>query len=230
MSWFKYITLLTAFSCFATLAESVFVFVPSENSAKAVQKTIAQSCPGIDVTVFGRSKDFRKEVAKNKPDAVISLQTVVEALGNFSPILNGLKDGKQDENYVLVSVDTQFPLAQIDSHKIGVIDILGRKPMSEYVSGLFGKKIKLKRVTKVEDLLPLLTFGSVSGIFIPQGLFKTIQAKSNLELVALPLEMKMGLIKTATSTVSANEQIKKCVNGFDPKLNAMLGMDEWASL
>jgi hypothetical protein len=230
MYWYKYIALFTALSSFTAIAESVFVFVPTENSAKAVQNTITQNCPALDITVFGRSKDFRKEVVKNRPDAVISLQTVVEALDAFSPILNGIKDDRQDDDYVLVSVDTQLQLAQIDKEKIGVIDILGRKPMSDYVSTLFGKKIKLKRVTKVEDLLPLLTFGSVAGLFIPQGLFKAIQAKSNLELVALPLDMKMGLLKIATSNVSANKQVIKCVNSFDTKLNAMLGMDEWVSL
>jgi len=210
-------------------AESLYVFVPTEVRANVMQDKIGSFCSGVDVTVFGRAKDFHKQVKANPPNAILSLMPVVNHSASFNSALNGSKNGSETEEYVLVSVDKGLDLAAIAGKKIGVVDLLGRKPMSAFITELFKTKVKLKRVTKVEDLLPLITFGSVDGIFIAESLYAQLKSKSNLNLISTKLNMKIGLVSAAISGAT-DKNVTECIAAFDSELNTTLGVDKWRAL
>lgn len=231
MKW-KYFLSLGLCSILATpvLGDNLYVFVPTDVRAKVMQQDISATCPDVGVTVFGRGKDFRRQVKKSPPDAILSLLPVIDRSGNFETVMRGVQNGFTEEEYVLVSVDKALDLGQIQTNKIGVVDLLGRKPMGEFVSQLFQADIKLKRVTKQEDLLPLLTFGSVDGIFVSERLFRQIKDRSNLNLVATSLNIKVGLVSAALAGAEAKEKIVNCLKKFNTKLNGTLGVDKWRIL
>lgn len=212
------------------LAETLYVFVPTEVRANVMQEKMSASCPGVEVTVFGRSKDFHKQVETTPPNAILSLLPVVESSAAFKTTLRGSRSGANDEDYVLVSVNAAIDLKAVENKKIGVVDLLGRKQMQDFVTQLFQTSVKLTRVTKVEDLLPLLTFGSVDGVFVSNAMFEQIKSKSNLSLVATKLPMKIGLVSAALNSPDAKDKITKCVNAFDSELNSTLGVDKWNAL
>ncbi|MCO7223730.1 hypothetical protein [Pleionea sp. CnH1-48] len=211
-------------------AESLYVFVPTEVRANVMQTKIGELCNGVEVTVFGRAKDFRKQVKGNPPTAILSLSPVIEASDSFNTVMKGVKKGQDVEDYVLVSVDKPLEVGAIGTKRIGVVDLLGRKPMEKFVSGLLETKVKLKRVTKVEDLLPLLTFGSVQGIFVPTSLYDQLKSKSNLNLIATTINVQVGLASAALSKASSKEKVMKCISAFDKELNATLGVEQWRTL
>ncbi len=211
-------------------AESLYVFVPTEVRANIMQQKISDICKDVDVTVFGRAKDFHKEVQSAPPHAILSLLPVIERSGSFSTALKGVRDGTSEEDYVLVSVDKPIDITSIGDKKIGVVDLLGRKPMGQFISQLFQTDVKLKRVTKVEDLLPLLTFGAVDGIFISEALYNQLKSKSNLNLVSTRLNIKVGLVSAALLDAKAKDKISKCIQGFDGELNETLGVEQWRAL
>lgn len=211
-------------------AESLYVFVPTEVRANIMQQKISDICKDVDVTVFGRAKDFHKEVKSSPPHAILSLLPVIERSGSFSTALKGVRDGTSEEDYVLVSVDKPIDITSIGDKKIGVVDLLGRKPMGQFISQLFQTEVKLKRVTKVEDLLPLLTFGAVDGIFISEALYNQLKSKSNLNLVSTRLNIKVGLVSAALLDAKAKDKISKCIQGFDSDLNETLGVEQWRAL
>jgi len=227
----KYIKLIV-FSMMFSLplaAESLYVFVPTEVRANVMQDKISSFCSGVDVTVFGRAKDFHKQVKASPPNAILSLMPVVNHSVAYKPALNGSKNGAEAEEYVLVSVDKGLDISAIAGKKIGVVDLLGRKPMSAFITELFKAKVKLKRVTKVEDLLPLITFGSVEGVFIAESLYTQLKSKSNLNLVATKLNIKIGLVSAAING-STDKKVTECIAAFDSELNTTLGVDKWRSL
>jgi hypothetical protein len=231
MKWKHFISLgLCGLLAAPVMAENLYVFVPTDVRAKAMQQDISSVCPNVTVTVFGRGKDFRKQVKKAPPDAILSLLPVIDRSRAFEPVMRGVQNGFTEEEYVLVSVDKALDLGQIQSKKIGVVDLLGRKPMGEFVSQLFQADIKLKRVTKQEDLLPLLTFGSVDGIFVSERLYRQIKNRSNLNLVSTSLNIKVGLVSAALAGPQAKEKIVNCLKKFNEKLNGTLGVDQWRIL
>lgn len=214
--------------------DNLFVFVPTDVRAKVMQQDISVICPNVTVTVFGRGKDFRKQIKKTPPDAILSLLPVIKRTSLFDTVMRGVQKGVTEEEYVLVSVDEPMEAAKIINKKIGVVDLLGRKPMGEFVSQLFKADIKIKRVTKQEDLLPLLTFGSVDGIFVSKRLYQQIKNKSNLNLVYTQLNIKVGLVSaalaTSTATPTAKKSIVGCLKKFNGKINTKLGVDQWRVL
>ena len=217
-----------AFS-FPLAAKSLYVFIPTEIRANVMQEKMGSFCSGIDITVFGRAKDFHRQVNANPPSAILSLEPVVKYSKAFNTVLTGRKNGFETEGYVLVSIDKQLELASIAGKKIGVVDLLGRKPMAEFITNLFKTKIQLKRVTKVEDLLPLITFGSVDGIFISESIYSQLKLKSNLNLVETKPGIKLGLASAAIDS-SNDRDVIQCIAAFDTKLNTILGVDEWRLL
>lgn len=213
-----------------TWAESLFVFVPSEVRANIMQENITKFCPGVDTTVFGRAKDFRQQVKTNPPNAILTLLPVIERNNGFNTIMKGTKNGLEEEDYVLVSVGNPIDLGAIKNKKIGVVDLLGRKPMNEFVGQLLQTDVKVKRVTKVEDLLPLLTFGSVDGIFVSESLFTQLKSKSNQNLVATRVNVKVGLVSAALNNDAAKDKVVSCISRFDAGLNGILGVEKWRAL
>jgi hypothetical protein len=210
-------------------AESLYVFVPTEVRANVMQEKIGSFCSGVEVTVFGRAKDFHKKVKSDSPSAILSLMPVIKHVETYKPVLNGSKNGAETEDYVLITVDKEVDIAATAGKKIGVVDLLGRKPMSTFIEQLFKAKVKLKRVTKVEDLLPLITFGSVEGIFIADSLYTQLKSKSNLNLVATKPNIQIGLVSAAINA-TAGKKVTECITGFDNELNTTLGVDKWRAL
>ena len=213
-----------------SLAESLYVFVPTEVRANKLQQKIGKYCSGVDVTVFGRAKDFHNKIKESPPSAILSLLPVIKKNQLFDTAIQGKRNGLSNEDYVLVSVDNPLQLTNIANKKIGVVDLFGRKPMIEFIEQLLQVKVKLKRVTKVEDLLPLITFDSVDAIFISNSLFTQLKSKSKLNLVATPLNIQLGLASAALSNTVIKENLKKCLFAFDKQLNSTLGVDQWNAL
>ena len=214
----------------AAVATELYVFLPSNLRASAVQSSLNNACKEVNFTVFGRVKDFSKQIKKNPPDAILSLTPVLNEKKEFNLLMQGTKKGNTAEEYVLVSVDNNVDVANIGKMKLGVVDILGRKPMKKYVSTLFGTKVKISRVTKQEDLLPLLTFKSVDAIFISQSVLTDLKQKTQLNLVVTPTKIQVGLAGTGTKNESAKQELQGCITNLAADINSMLGVESWKSL
>ena len=129
-----------------------------------------------------------------------------------------------------MSVDKPINTGDLSGLKIGVVDILGRKPMVKFITGLLKAKVEVKRVTKNEDLLPLLTFGSVKAIFIPKSMFSSLKQKSNLNLIINHIDVKVGLASTALNNKQNTKTYKKCIGKLNAGINKILGVDQWKDM
>lgn len=213
----------------AAWSDSLYVFVPTDVRTKILQDKIEAACPGLTVTVFGRGQDFRKQVESSKPDAILTLMPVIEKSTGYQSSFRGMKDGQPVESYYVVSKDTAIGLDALAGKTVGVVDLLGRKPMTEYVHQILNVDVKVKRVTKTEDLLPLLTFGAADAVFVSQSVFESLKEKTELNLVNTEINVKIGLTAAATSGAAAKEKYNDCIMQFDDELNAMLGVEKWTT-
>src|SRR5262245_52848719 len=144
----------------------LLVFVPTDIQSLALQKMLAEALPGTDVVAFGRFRDFENGLAQ-KPDAALTLTPVLKAKGLASSVV-GSNNGSNVEPYVLVSAGKSVEANKVTS--VGAVDILGRQGMKDLVTELLGTTPNIERVTKVEDLLALLQFGSVDAVLLPERL------------------------------------------------------------
>lgn len=204
--------------------ERLYVFYPSVMRTHLIQKKLTQALPGIDVTVFGRYRDFRIKTKTDSPDAILSKSPVIKQLTGYTMKQQGLRDNNSNEAYVLVSVGKYINPAKMTGMSIGVFDILGRKGMKKFIRHYFRAKLRLKRVSKMEDLLQLLTFNMVDAILIPQiyvNYFKTI-SKLNFVITPVP-NMEVNIAALAVG----NRRYATHILRHLTSMNEILEINNW---
>lgn len=206
----------------------VFVFYPSLARPLAIQDALTKKCPGLEITVFGRLADLQALVEREHPQAILAQNAVLRQFPDYQAHLQGMRAGAATENYVLLSIDKPFDLGEVSKSDIGVVGMLERKEMTEFVDGLVGGTPHINRVTKVEDLLPLLIFRSVAGVLVSEANMKEFQKKSQAKLVGTPLEKaKVGLLAVGVRDGSGDKDVLDALRKLDAGTLSLVGVDAW---
>jgi hypothetical protein len=208
-------------------AERLYVFYPSILRTQIMQKKLSQALPGIEVRVFGRYRDFIAKTKSDFPEAILSKEPVIQHLGGYSIKQKGIRDNKTDESYVLLSVDKRIVQTKMTNTSIGIFDILGRRGMKKFISNYYSSIPRLKRVSKMEDLLQLLTFNMVDAILIPEIYIAYFEEISKLQFIVTPVpQMRVGIIALATQS-KGNSRILSNFIYMRDNINTLLDIDNW---
>lgn len=205
-------------------ADKIYVFYPSMAKPNAVQSALQAKCAGHEVTVFGRLTDFSAMVAQTPPDVIVAPKALADQFSAYKPFLKGTRSGSPQEEAILVSTKP-VDAGALASLNVGVVGVLERAPMNGYVQGMLGALPKLKIVTKVEDLLPLLTFGSADAVVVGAGQVDDLKGRSQANLQTTNAAGKIGLVVAAAKgDASKSESALKGLGAAEKK---MLGVDGW---
>lgn len=200
----------------------LLVFLHVALKQRAFQAELESALPELEVTAVGRPADFERGLT-DAPDAVLTLPLVLASRG-LKPALQGLSLGASTEKYSLVGADAAPNPATLDA--VGALDVLGREGTTSFVHGLLGSKPKVERVTKVEDLLPLLQMQRVSAVLMPARLYPDFKAASRLSLVSHDLPTPVGL-PAATALTPGGKDILARLGKLAPSHLKPLGIDGW---
>ncbi len=187
------------------------------------QRLLAQSMPSIQVVAFGRYRDFETSLAEG-PDGVLTLEPILRAK-QLRPTVVGNNGSGAIEKYVLISVGQPVEPTSVTS--VGIVDILGRQGMKDLVASLLGTSPRIERVTKVEDLLPLLQLASVDAVLAPERLVPSLQAKSNLDLQTMRTQGGVGLPGLSVLT-GAGSALAPQIRRLGPQVSQEMGVTRWA--
>lgn len=206
------------------LAEKIYVFYPSMAKPNAVQSALQAKCSGSEITVFGRLADFTAMVGQTPPDVILAPKALADLFPGYKTFLKGTRGGSALEDAVLVSTKP-VDAGAIATLNVGVVGVLDRGPMNGYVQSVLGGLPKLKLVTKVEDLLPLLTFGSADAVVVGASQVEDLKGRSQANLQTTPASGKIGLlVACAKGDASKTESALKGLGAAEKK---MLGVDGW---
>lgn len=222
--------LLVLFGSTARAGARVFVYYPSLARPLAIQEALAKKCPSLEISVFGRLADLQAQVGREPPQAILAQAAVLAQFPAYRARLQGTRAGASTEDYVLLSIGKPVALATLSDASIGVVGILDRKEMDGFVAGLVPSGPHVNRVTKVEDLLPLLIFQSVSAVLISEANMKEFQKKSQAKLVEVKLDKaKVGLVAAGiqAGAPETDKAILAALQALDPGTLALLGVDAW---
>jgi hypothetical protein len=200
----------------------LLVFLHVALKQRAFQSELQAALGQVAVMAVGRTADFDRGLAEG-PDAVLTLPAVLAA-HRLTVALQGLRKGSPDEPCALAGVDAPPDPATVAS--VGVLDVLGREGMNRLVLDLLGRQPKVERVTKVEDLLPLLQLQRVDAIILPSRLLGEVRAVSRLNVVARELPRGAGLPAVA-SLGAGGPRILQAVRHLPIRMTAPLGVTEW---
>lgn len=200
----------------------LLVFLHVAVKQRALQSALQGALAGIEVNAVGRVGDFERSL-KEGVDAVIALPPVLSAY-KLSPGLQGQRGGTADERYSLVGVGTAPDPSKVTT--VGALDLLGRDGTTSFVKGLLASSPKVERVSKVEDLLPLLQMQRADAVLLPSRLFAEIKSASKLTLSAKELQKMIGLPAAAQSS-PAGAQILAALSKVSANVSKILGVDSW---
>ena len=212
---------------------SIYVFLPTSIPPRKLQNYLSEAAPDLKFTVFGRQKDFAKTLKNTPPDAVLAHKPVIERLQqDLEQVLQGTRGGKDSQKYVLVSVDQGLDPANFGALNVGAVDLLGRRQMPKFVANLLGvPKIKVKRVTKVEDLLPLLQFSMADAVMLPPDRVENFKKKSalNLQITAVDAAL-VGLPSVAVLPNGKRQAVIDAMQKVNAQVMTRMGVDLWKKL
>jgi hypothetical protein len=200
----------------------LLVFLHVALKQRAFQSELQLALGDVAVTAVGRTADFDRGLAE-RPDAVLTLPVVLAARG-LPVSLQGLRKGSPEEPMALAGVDNPPDPATVAS--VGVLDTLGRDGMNRLVLALLGRQPKVERVTKVEDLLPLLQLQRVEAIVLPSRLLGEVRAPSRLNVVTRELPRGMAL-PAVSSLGPGGPAIVQAVRRLPARVAYPLGVSEW---
>jgi hypothetical protein len=198
------------------------VFVQTAVKQRALQAMLQSALSELTVTAVGRVADFDRAL-EEAPDAVLTLPIVLVARG-MSPQVRGCRNGATEEPYALVGVDAPPNPANIKT--IGAVDLLGRDGTNDFVRGLVGSSVKVERVTKIEDLLPLLQMQRADAVLIPSRLYQDLASTSSLRLAQHELPTRVGL-PAATGLGGGGAIAIDQVSRLGGEAARTLGTDSW---
>ncbi len=223
--------LLSAFLIFSVSAmEKIYVFFPSNINPQLMQNTMTDLMKGVKVIVFGRYNEFISRTKAEPPDAIIAKTMLIkEQLNSFDILLNGERNGNTVESYVVLSTEGQFSADSVNSETvIGVLDIMGRTGMNSFSQLFFPVQPKLKRVSKLEDLLSLFSFDMIAGIMVEDIFADYFKSTSQLQFKITPLKnANTGIIAFAVKKGSSAEKISLYLKNNEKKVCDLFSIEKW---
>jgi hypothetical protein len=206
----------------------VHVFVQADVKSGVLEKTLQQQLPGLSVTVFGRFRDLEDASATAKPDGLLAITPVLQQRGR-RPSLQGTRAGKDQESFLLVSVG-HLPEGSLSGKTIGAVDLMGRDGTQAFVAGLLKTNdVKVKRVAKSEDLLPLLEFNAADAIILPSFALARLTERTQLAIKSKEVPGgPVGLPAVAVFNEGSRDAIIKAFSGLDGATKKLLGIDGWS--
>jgi hypothetical protein len=206
---------------------TLYVYVHTDAKSASLEKGLQDKLPALEVTVFGRFRDFEEAMGSRKPDGVVAIAPLIASL-NVPVALQGNRGNNDWEPYVLLSGGNPLE-GSLSGKVIGVVDLLGRDATQDFVTKLLKTPdVKLKRVTKMEDLLPLLQFSAADGVLVPAAAVKSITERSRLPLKVRELpEARVGLLAVGVVNAKVRELVIKQFLSLDGATNQSLGVEKW---
>lgn len=207
---------------------NLYLFFPVQIRPKALEEKLNSIGSDVKVTVFGRYRDFIDRTKMDQPDAILAKDELIKELPSYSKAYVASFKGTHSSSYALLSLDKEFSSQGISGNTIGIVDIMGKKSLEKKINSSFSTAPLLKRVRKLEDLLPLLMFQMVPAVIIDVKDLDYYRNRSNAELFLAEIPK----LKTSIATISIKDgkskaAIKSLVNSFTPELKTLIGVDQW---
>lgn len=205
----------------------IWVFEPfTSQSKKELEAFIVKTFPGGRVSIFTRFRDFRKALGDDLPDAVLTRPLVLDAFPTL-PLevqISGSQSGSSKEPFAFIAHKS---LKGKDSLVLGAVDIKGRKETSAWLAKtLPHKQVRLKAVSKMEDLMSLLLFDYVDAIVVPVRDVAWFQSRTEKVLHIQENQFQVGLPVLATMPEVDCKAIIQSMKSQDLS-DKELGVERW---
>jgi hypothetical protein len=198
----------------------VLVFLPGKSKA-------ALNMPGCDVRVLTRTSELKESVKSGPVDALLASPSVLQQYG-LRAQLSGV--ASKETRFVAASFRAGQNKESLASGTIAAVDELGKKETSEMVARLFGttRKLKLRRVTKLEDLVSTLQLNLADSIVVRDADLGELRKKTQQELHLIELAEKADPLAVGFVEGGRRSTVERALLALDASTLAELGVSRWS--
>ena len=149
--------------------------IPVTERDKALKADPALS--GTNVTVFGKFREFASSVKSSKPKYIIVPSSFLTINSDYKPVYQFALNGQTSFKYLVLSTKPEWNKDSMAKGNVGIVDELGRTGTKKFVQDNVGKFKLVKRVTKTDDLMPLLVLENAQFIMIRPKNYEILKKK-----------------------------------------------------
>lgn len=197
------------------------VYLHGELSPRGLSQYLSEKLPGVRVEAFGQFKDFQRSLSRS-PDVVLALPPALTSLG-LTPLHAGVRDGRDTETYVLVSLQKLAQPPHVD--KLGLVGLFGRVELRARLAQMLGTRPSLRIAVQLDDLLSMLRFKLVPAVFVPENQVEYFRTMTEQPLYAVPVG-NLALPALAEPG-SQSQQLSLRMRSLPAESRQLLGVDEW---
>ncbi len=191
-----------------------------------IRATLGADFQGIDVKVVSGSNTFKEALQSTPTDAVMATPYVLKQNG-LSPALTAALNASN--RFLAVSMNSPVSKPELSTVTLGVVDELGKRQTPIFVARLLGvpKAPRLRRVGKLEDLLPLLQFSMAKAVLVRERDFATLKSRTQQTLHQTPLRTKAPPLAVAFVSGGRRSTVERALMGMKEQTRRALGVDSW---
>lgn len=220
-----FLALFFSLIVYTSYGQKLYIFLPTEYRPVDIEKKFAVFFRGVDIRSFGSVIDFKRAVELDSPDAIITKPQLIPFLNRYSIKLNGTINGSRQEPFYLLSIGDPLLPKSLDDKNIGILDFLGRKNISSFITVLIDGNPKLQRVKNVADLLPLISLNIVDGLVVSSTQASYIKRRSKLLFNEAKCKKDQDI--AALALAKENDEIVNALRKLPADLAQLIGVEGW---
>ena len=208
---------------------NLLVCLPGKQNTQLLQNCFDSLLGPSHAIVFGRLKDLEATIPTTPNAAIIAFAPLFDYLQGYTSVLVGKNKKTSGEKYFIVAASKEITKENIAGKKVGIIDLLFRDHLPQFVKDQFNVGIKsLKRVNKEDDLLTMLGLESVDAIIVSSTQYKEILSNTKQPLAILATSKNdVGFAVCAAKEGTMDLELKKALLKSSNLLLRGMGLDSW---
>ncbi|MDO5576822.1 MAG: hypothetical protein Q4F84_07055 [Fibrobacter sp.] len=225
--------LILFFVCFlitnSFAQNKLYVYYPTVSNSEIVKNTLVKQIQGPTIEVFAKHDEFVGKVSLDQPDAIIAKSVLISTqLTNYEILLNGQRGEKAETKYVILSTNKPLAIQSVNSSTVlGVVNFLGRNGTDQFEKQFFTEQPRLKRVSKPNDLLPLLSLNVAAGILIEDFFVDYFESTSQLEFFVTPAQSVPGTVGFAVKKGATSDKTIELLKQTNKEICDIFHIDMW---
>jgi hypothetical protein len=207
----------------------LLVCLPGKQNTQLLQSCFDTLIGQSHSIVFGRIKDLEATFTTTPGAVIIAFAPLFDYLPGYTSVLVGKNKNAAGEKYFIVTASKEITGANIAEKKVGIVDLLFKGNLQQFVKNEFNVEIKsLKRVNKEEDLLTMLGLEAVDAIIVSSAQYKEILSNTKLPLqVVATSKNEIGFAVCAAKNGKIEPALKKSLLKSSKLLLREIGIDSW---
>ena len=209
-----------------TVEPSIYISFPGDISPSKLEEMILSKCTDFNIKVYKTYSEFSRQVTNNSPDAIINYNGHKKLKG-YKQLFQGIRNNSHREPYVLITNGKNITDNDINGLRIGVVDFIGSKHLSEYITNILQANMDVIGLFKNSDINTALLFNRVDAIFTSKKSYLHQKSKTAMNLISNDINISLDLLSIQAKDNTNKKRIRSCINKFDSKINSHMGVDQW---